>query len=191
MCPSTGTVGTDTTPCKVKYPGNVPKGLSLVKTEYWLESKAAYFIMNMPGSWETPYTGQASRLGRAGLNLTADQSTVGYGSRTVTGSGSGAAKRWNMVVNSFDSFDAHGLSGELGWLPLPHWYGKLLLKVGQDLGHHANQSQVFDLGGLDLGLLLGGLGGVLLDQGGDVVILPEVHGGVLVHGVQGGSIGFF
>ena len=59
-------------------------------------------------------------------------------------------------------FDDPGLSGELSWLPLLHWYCELLLKFGQGLGHHGNPNQVLDLGGLDLVLLLGGLGGVLL-----------------------------
>ena len=49
--------------------------------------------------------------------------------------------------------DTPGLSGELGWLPLLHWYRELILKFGQDLGHHCYPSQVLDLGGLDLDLL--------------------------------------
>ena len=49
-------------------------------------------------------------------------------------------------------FDAAGLSRELGWVPLLHWHGELLLKLCYNLGHHGDPSQVLDLGGLDLDL---------------------------------------
>ena len=38
--------------------------------------------------------------GKDGLNLTLDHSTVGYGSGTIMGFGSGAARRWKMELNS-------------------------------------------------------------------------------------------
>ena len=43
---------------------------------------------------------------------------------------------------------ATGFSKTLCWLPLLHWYGELLLELGQEIGHHVDPSQVLHLWGL-------------------------------------------